>query len=235
MGFLKDLGFNGIFKIAAGLFSIGMIAYVTAQDTDNSDKEKALNTIIVVIQSLMVLLMYVHENFTMNQLLIIWPVLFLLQAACAYFRFKDKETGLIWAFVGGNALMIFISMIRLPIKDRSKTAEKKDTSSDDQAKREAKRLLEDSAIERDVKDAYDELEAIQQQINNTPKGKRRDQLTKDKLSRVVELRETIQSLTGKSLLVSPGRTGRLESLESSESESSIVSSPGGRTTVQLLK
>lgn len=228
MGFLKDLGFNGIFKVAAGLFSIGMIAFVTAQDTDNSDKEKALNTMIVVIQSLMVLLMYIHGNFTMNQLLIIWPVLFLLQVLFVYFRFKDKETNAIWGFVGGNALMLIISMIRLPIKGKSKTTEKKDTSSDDQAKRDAERLLDDSARKRDVKDAFDELEAIQEQINNTPRGERRDQLKKDKTPRVTELTATIKSLTGKGLLVSPGR---LESPVRSESDSRIIS-PSGWTTVE---
>ena len=214
MGIFEGLTFNDIFKAAAGLFSIGMIAFVTSQDTDNSNEQKAYNTIIVVIQSLMVLLMYLHEKFTLTQLLGIWAALFLAQVLFVYLRFKDKKTDAIWAFVGGNALIIAISMIRLPIKGKSRT-EKKASSPDEQSQSEATTFLEDVAREQEAKKAQGELSRIQQQISRAPKEKKQE-VIRAKSARTQELLQIIEQ-AGQSPL---GRTGSPVSTSTISEESS---------------
>lgn len=149
------LSFNEIFKVCAGLFSIGMIAFVVSQDSDNSTEHKGSNTTIVVIQALMVLLLYTQVNFKQSHIAIIWGVLIFAQVICILVRFRDTEMKAVWAFVGGNLLMALVSIFKLPRKMNIKIDKTKDApeilKSISEAEREAKQR------EREAKQRAEEL------------------------------------------------------------------------------
>jgi len=120
----KPSRLNIIFKVAGSLVCIGLIAYLNARD-DNND-HKNLNTVIVIAQSLIMLLLWVEDKFKCRYLLRVsyivwvWGFLFTLLSICVAIRFKDdknKKSKYAGFILGNLALFVLaIAMAKCPFR-----------------------------------------------------------------------------------------------------------------------
>lgn len=108
-------GLKTFLKVAGSLASICAIAYVTSQDSKKDYKE--LNTVIVVTQALMMLLLWTTESFLcgwvgpFRYIWLLWGVLYLTSSICVYIRFKDSadKEAIYLVFGIGNAILFALS------------------------------------------------------------------------------------------------------------------------------
>lgn len=108
-------GLKTFLKVAGSLASICAIAYVTSQDSKKDYKE--LNTVIVVTQALMMLLLWTTESFLcgwvgpFRYIWLLWGALYLTSSICVYIRFEDSadKEAIYLAFGIGNAILFALS------------------------------------------------------------------------------------------------------------------------------
>jgi hypothetical protein len=127
------------FKVLGSLFSIVLIAYVTAQDSDNSSKHKGLDTTIVITQALMMLLLFTSETFPqgkigpLSYLQWTWGLLFIISTICLLFRFDlEKDDKWFLAFLGGNLILLVVSNVAFRPEGKTKDTKTEDVKTIDQ-------------------------------------------------------------------------------------------------------
>jgi hypothetical protein len=116
------------FKVLGALFSIVMIGYVTAQDSDNSNNHKGLDTTIVVTQALMIMLLFTSEWFPtkklfgkISYLFLAWVLLFVISTICVLSRFDlEKDNKLFLAIMIGNLALMLMSNLAFAPKGKAK-------------------------------------------------------------------------------------------------------------------
>jgi len=151
-----------VFKILGSLFSIVLIAYITAQDSDNSDKHKGLDTTIVVTQALMMVLLFTSESFPKGRigkngpsyLLLAWLILFVASTICLLLRFDlEKDDKWFLAFMIGNIALMLISNLAFAPKGKAKETSSTTPQDETEARLRAEaKELEKEDLEQKVQD-----------------------------------------------------------------------------------
>lgn len=156
---------GNVFKIFGSLFSIVLIAYITAQDSDNSDKHKGLDTTIVVTQALIMLLLFTGDSLPKGRigkkgptyLLLAWLILLVTSTICLLLRFDlEKDDKWFLAFLTGNLVLMLISNLAFAPKGKAK--ENPATTPQDET--EARLRAEAKELEKeDLEKKVDAIEA----------------------------------------------------------------------------